>query len=107
MNKKDLVSRLASSTGVTKADSKFMLDAVIDVISDALTEGDEVYLPRLGKFYVGTVAAHDVENGLAGGVMHYEKRHQVRFRQAKELRERVNGSPLPKEDIERPRQGKK
>lgn len=91
MNKSDLVSRLASSTGVTKADSKFMLDAVIDVISDALTEGDEVYLPRLGKFYVGTVAAHDVENGLAGGVMHYEERRQVRFRQAKELRDRVNG----------------
>ena len=92
MNKKDLVSRLADSTGVTKADSEFMLDAVIDTLSEALAAGEEVAIPRLGKFYVGTVAAHDAENGLAGGVMHYEKRHQVRFRPSRALRERVNGS---------------
>ena len=93
MNKRDLVSRLASSTGVTKADSEFMLDAVIDTLSEALAAGEEVAIPRLGKFYVGTVAAHDAENAMGGGeALHYEKRHQVRFRPSRALRERVNGS---------------
>ncbi len=93
MNKKDLVSRLADSTGVTKADSEFMLDAVIDTLSEALAAGEDVVLPRLGKFYVGTVAAHDAKNAMGGGeALHYDERRQVRFRQAKALRERVNGS---------------
>lgn len=92
MTKKDLVCRLAKSTGVTKADSEFMLDAMLGVISDALSEGEDVLLPRLGKLYVGTVAAHESENGLAGGVLHFDARRQARFRPAKELRERLNAS---------------
>ena len=90
MTKKDFVSRLATATGVTKADSEFMLDAIINLISDALNEGEEVALPRLGKLYVGTVAGHDADNYLSGGTLHYAARRQARFRPAKELRERLN-----------------
>ena len=46
MTKKDFVCRLASTTGVNKADSEFMLDAVISMISDVLSEGEEVSLPQ-------------------------------------------------------------
>ena len=93
MTKKDFVCRLASSTGVTKSDSEFMFDAIINMLSDALSEGEEVYLPKLGKLYVGTVAAHDSENVLAsGGTMHIAEQRRARFRPAKELKERLNAS---------------
>ena len=90
MTKKDFVCRLASSTGVTKADSEFMLDAMIGMITEALSEGEEVALPKLGKLYVGTVTAHESCVPTGETVFHpVEKR--ARFRPAKELRERLNG----------------
>ena len=51
MNKTDLVNAIAA-TGLSKADSKQALDAVIDAISGALKEGDKVAILGFGTFAV-------------------------------------------------------
>ena len=91
MTKKELVSRLASSTGVNKTDSEFMLNAMIRMISDALAEGEEITLPKLGKLYVGTVAAHESFLPTSDESVFRPAEKRARFRPAKELRERLNG----------------
>ena len=90
MTKKDLVDTIAADTGVTKADSELMLDAITKAIADCLVSGDSVRLPALGSFKVGTVAAHDVDNQLVGGIVHFEEQKRVRFKPSKEFRERLN-----------------
>ena len=51
MNKTDLVNAIAAA-GVSKADSKKALDAVLDAISGALKEGDKVAILGFGTFAV-------------------------------------------------------
>ena len=91
MTKKDLVNSIAASTGVTKADSEFMLDAITKAIADCLVSGDSIRLPALGSFKVGTVAAHDVDNHLVGGIVHFDEKKRVSFKPTREFRDRLNG----------------
>lgn len=50
MNKSEFVDRLAAKTGLTKKDSRKALDAVTDLIMEALTKNEEVLLTGFGKF---------------------------------------------------------
>ena len=46
----DLVNTVAADTGVTKTDTKFMLDALVKAITDELVAGGSVRIPALGSF---------------------------------------------------------
>jgi len=50
MNKSEFVARLAAKTGLTKKDSRKALDAVTDLIMEALTRNEAVLLTGFGKF---------------------------------------------------------
>ena len=90
MTMKDLINSVAADTGVTKADTKLMLDALVKTIADCLVSGNSVRLSALGTFKVGVVAEHDVDNKLLGKTVHFDEQRRVRFNASKELRERLN-----------------
>mgnify|MGYP006290780771 CR=1 FL=1 len=50
MNKGEFVDKLSEKTGFTKKDSREALDSVIDIVTDALVNNDEVLLTGFGKF---------------------------------------------------------
>ena len=50
MNKADLVAKIAEKTGFKKKDAEAALDAILDVIEEALVEGDSVRLIGFGTF---------------------------------------------------------
>ena len=50
MNKNDLVSAMAESAGITKADAGKALDAFVDSVTGALKKGDKVTLVGFGTF---------------------------------------------------------
>lgn len=50
MNKAEFVERLAKKTGFTKKDARKALDAVTEVITEALTQKESVKLVGFGKF---------------------------------------------------------
>lgn len=52
MNKTDLVNEVAEKAGLSKADSKKALDAVLESISQALANEDKVQLLGFGTFAV-------------------------------------------------------
>ena len=52
MNKNDLVDAVAAGTGISKSDGTHAVDAMLDSISGALKDGDEVRLPGFGTFSV-------------------------------------------------------
>ena len=52
MNKNDLISAVADSSGLSKGDATKACEAVFDSISRALKSGDEVRLVGFGTFSV-------------------------------------------------------
>jgi DNA-binding protein HU-beta len=52
VTKSDFIDKLASKTGLSKKDAGAAVDAFIDVITDALSSGEDVQFTGFGKFYV-------------------------------------------------------
>jgi DNA-binding protein HU-beta len=52
VTKSDFIDKLASKTGLTKKDAGAAVDAFLDVITDALSSGEDVQFTGFGKFYV-------------------------------------------------------
>ena len=52
MNKTELIAAVAEEAEMTKKDAEKAVKAVIDVISDALVQGDKVQLIGFGTFEV-------------------------------------------------------
>lgn len=56
MTKAKLVEELASRTGMTKTQAAEIVKELLNIISEALKNGDEVNLPGFGKFYASSRA---------------------------------------------------
>ena len=90
MTKKELIDKIAKETGVTKTDSEMMLTTIVKIITDELAETGEIRVVGLGTFRIGEFAETTRYNALAGGVKTYPAHKRVRFKAAKELKDRIN-----------------
>ena len=52
MNKAELINAVAEKAGLSKKDTETVVNAVVDVITAALAEGDKVQLVGFGAFEV-------------------------------------------------------
>ena len=52
MNKSELIAAMADKTGETKKNAEASLNALVDVITEALVKGDKVQLVGFGSFEV-------------------------------------------------------
>ena len=52
MTKADFVDKLAAKSGLTKKDAAAVVDAFVEVVTDALKKGEDVQFTGFGKFYV-------------------------------------------------------
>lgn len=50
MNKAELLTNMAEKSGLTKAESEKALNAFIDTVTEALTDGEKVQLVGFGSF---------------------------------------------------------
>ena len=65
MTKADIVSKIAKSTGVDKNTVLSTVEAFMDAVMTAMTEGENVYLRGFGSFVVkkrAAKAARDIQN---------------------------------------------
>ena len=62
MNKAELIAAIAAKTGDTKKGAEASLNAFVDVVTEALTEGDKVQLVGFGSFEVRKRAARKGRN---------------------------------------------
>ena len=90
MTQKELIDKVASDTGVTKLDTKMMVNALVKAISEELEKGGSIRLPELGTFYIGVLSERDIYNPLMGGNMTFPEQKRVRFKPSKGLKDRVN-----------------
>ena len=90
MNKNDLVTSVADSAGISKADSTRAVDAVFDSITSALGGGQEVRLVGFGTFVVTHRKASIGRNPPTGERIQIRASNQPKFRAGKGLKEAVN-----------------
>lgn len=90
MNKSELIEAVAALTGHVKVATGEHLDAVLTVLTDALTGGDSVQLVGFGSFHVSTRAARDGRNPATGGAIKIAASKNVKFTAGKTLKDRVN-----------------
>lgn len=66
MNKQELIEIIAEKSHTTKSDSKKMLDAFIETVSETLAQGDSVQLIGFGSFKTSERKARSGRNPRTG-----------------------------------------
>ena len=90
MNKNDLVSAVASSTGMSKADSAKAVEGVFGAISSALSSGGDVRIVGFGTFSVANRKATTGRNPRTGQAIQIPASKQPKFKAGKGLKDAVN-----------------
>ena len=85
MNKAELVDAMASSAGISKADSGRALEGFLDATKGALAKGDRVSLVGFGSFSVSERAARDGRNPQTGAVIKIAAKKVAKFKAGADL----------------------
>ena len=90
MNKNDLISAVATASGLSKNDAANAVESVFDTITKALSSGDEVRLVGFGTFSVGKRKESTGRNPRTGMEMKIPASNQPKFKPGKGLKDAVN-----------------
>ncbi len=90
MNKNDLISTVADSSGLSKSDSASAVEGVFGAIQNSLSKGDEVRLVGFGTFSVARRKASTGRNPRTGEPMQIKASNQPKFKAGKGLKDAVN-----------------
>lgn len=90
MNKTQLIEAVAAKANIKKKDAEIAINSLVDVIKDALAEGEKVQLTGFGTFDVKERAAHDGVNPFTGDAVHYEASKKPVFSASKALKDALN-----------------
>lgn len=90
MNKSELIDAIADSANLTKADAGRALDGVVNVITDALSNGDSVALVGFGTFSVKERAERKGRNPQTGEEITIKAATIPSFKAGKSLKDAVN-----------------
>lgn len=90
MNKQDLVNKVAEIGDLPKTTAESTVLAVLNVITDALKQGDEVRLVGFGTFSVSQRAAKEGRNPRTGATIAIAAAKAVKFTAGKGLKDSVN-----------------
>ncbi len=90
MNKNDLISAVADTADLSKADAGKAVDSVLDQITGALKKGGEVRLVGFGTFSVAKRKATTGRNPQTGATIQIPASKQPKFKAGKALKDAVN-----------------
>lgn len=85
MNKAELIDAIASTSKLSKADSKKALDAFIKVVTNALKKGDKIALVGFGSFSVAQRSARTGRNPQTGKEIKIPAKKVVKFKAGADL----------------------
>lgn len=90
MNKSELIDAIAASADISKAAAGRALDAMIDSVTTALQDGDQVVLVGFGTFSVKERAARTGRNPQTGEPIQIPAAKIPSFKAGKALKDAVN-----------------
>lgn len=80
MNKTELIDAVAAKAGLSKADAKKAIDAVLGSIAEAVKGGDKVTLVGFGTFSVTERGARTGRNPQTGATIEIPTKKSVKFK---------------------------
>ncbi len=89
MNKTELVNAIAAKAEISKVDAKKALDAAVEAIAAALSEGEKVAILGFGTFAVTEKAARTGINPRTKAAIEIPARKVVKFKAGSELADKV------------------
>ena len=89
MTKADIVARIAHNTGITKADTSEVLDALLETISTGLGRGEKIEMRGFGIFKVEKRKARVARNPKTGTEIRIPPRVVPVFKPSDRLKARV------------------
>ncbi|GIO11694.1 DNA-binding protein HU 1 [Cohnella xylanilytica] len=89
MNKTELIAKVSELTDLSKKDATSAVDAVFDVISEALQNGDKVQLVGFGNFEVRERSARKGRNPQTGVEIEIPAGKIPAFKPGKALKEGI------------------
>jgi DNA-binding protein HU-beta len=90
VNKSELIDAIAASADLSKADAGRALDSVIDSVTGALKNGDQVSLVGFGTFSVKQRAARTGRNPRTGEAIQIKASNVPGFKAGKALKDSCN-----------------
>ena len=90
MNKGDLIGKVAVSAGITRAQAEDAVNAVVDCITTALKEGDDVALIGFGTFRVRHRPARIGHNPRTKERIQIAAKNVASFRPGKKLKDALS-----------------
>ena len=91
LTKAHLADLLFEQIGLNKRESKDMIDAFFDLISDSLVEGADVKISGFGNFQIRTKAPRPGRNPRTGEAIPIRARRVVTFHASHKLKEQIQG----------------
>ena len=95
LTKAQLAELLYEQIGLNKRESKDMVDAFFDLISDSLVQGEDVKISGFGNFQIRTKAPRPGRNPRTGEPVAIEARRVVTFHASPKLKESVQTGADP------------
>lgn len=90
MNKGDLISAVAESAGITKAQAGDAVNAVFSSIQGSLSSGDKASFVGFGTFSTSKREAREGRNPLTGKTISIAAKTTVKFKAGQGLTDAVN-----------------
>ena len=90
MNKSELIAALAAKAELSKKDAEKALGAFVDVVTEALKNGDKVQLVGFGTFESKARPARTARNPRTGEEIQIEASKTAAFKVGKALKDSLN-----------------
>jgi DNA-binding protein HU-beta len=90
MNKQELITKIATDTGITKANAAAAVDSFIEGITKSLKKGQPITFVGFGTFKTAQRKARTARNPRTGASIKIPKRRVVRFNAGKALKTALN-----------------
>ena len=91
LTKAQLADLLFDEIGLNKRESKEMVDAFFELVSQSLVSGEDVKLSGFGNFQIRTKAPRPGRNPRTGEAIPIEARRDVTFHASSKLKEQIQG----------------
>lgn len=90
MNKSELIEQMAVAADISKVAAGRALEAAVEAVKNALTQGDSVTLVGFGTFFVGDRAGRNGRNPRTGSEIKIKAAKVPKFRPGKNLKDALN-----------------
>ena len=94
LTKAQLADELYAQIGLSKRESKEMVDAFFDILVEQLIKGEEIKLTGFGNFQVRDKTSRPGRNPRTGELVPIEARRVVTFHASAKLKELVQNASL-------------